>query len=152
MSKIEEKRTQNSINERLAIIPVAKDLFADVSSKVKKNYEKIPLAGMPSEFLYVFNRYADLGDRCAYNVPFLFQADGSPWIEANNFLMHLLQHKHSANRPTDDVRRKASRLLDYAMFCESEGVDWLDFSARLPSGRPTYRYFKHMCIRGFVVA
>lgn len=148
MAKIEEKRTQNPINERLVIIPVAKDLFADVSTKIKKKYEKVPLEGIPGESLYVFNPYADLGDRCAYNVPFLFKADGSPWIEANNFLMHLLQHKHSVNRPTDDARRKASRLLDYAMFCEREGVDWLDFNARLPSGRPTYRYFKHMCVSG----
>ena len=138
---------RNQINDRLVIIPVAQDLFSAVSTKPVKRHNKTVLVGT-DEHVYLFSPYESVRDRCVYNVPFLFMANGEPWLEANDYLMHLLQHKHPINRPTDEARRKASRLLDYAMFCESEGIDWLDFSARLPSGRPTYRYFRHLCNKG----
>lgn len=83
-----------------------------------------------------------------YNMPFLFNSDGTPWMEANSYLISLIRNKHFNNRPTDDVRRKASRLLHYKVFCEKYQIDWLDFSGKRPSNRPTYKYFKHLIDEG----
>lgn len=82
--------------------------------------------------------------RSVYNFPFLFHKDGSPWVEANSFLLSLVQDKHAHNRPTDDARRKASRLLDYLIFCEDNKIDWLDFSGRRLPQRPTYKYHRYL--------
>ncbi|PKF57215.1 integrase [Alteromonadales bacterium alter-6D02] len=35
-------------------------------------------------------------------------------------------------------------LLDYKLFCEDEGLDYLDFSAGRPGSRPSYRYFQDL--------
>lgn len=79
-----------------------------------------------------------------YNFPFLLHKTGLPWNEANAFLLDLVRHKSVAGRPTDDIRRLASKLLDYLLFCEDAGIDWLDFSGRRPALRPTYRYFAYL--------
>lgn len=84
-----------------------------------------------------------------YNMPYLLAADGSPWIEANAYFVELVRYNSSPmSRPTDDVRRKASRVLDYKLFCERNKIDWLDFSGRRPSTRPTYKYFRYLIING----
>lgn len=80
----------------------------------------------------------------AYNFPFLFLADGTPWLEANSFMLSLIENAHPSDRPTDKVRRTASELLEYIQFCESNSIDWKDFSGMRPSHRPTYRYFNHL--------
>ncbi|AKA82799.1 hypothetical protein [Pseudomonas synxantha] len=79
-----------------------------------------------------------------FNFPFIFKENGLPWTEANSYLLSLIENKHSKPRPTDDVRRKASKLLDYLLFCEKSNIDWKDFSGRRPSLRPTYRYYRHL--------
>jgi hypothetical protein len=63
-----------------------------------------------------------------YNLLFLFHKEGEPWHEANSYLLSLIENKTLSNRPTDDLRRRASKLLDYLIYCESEGLNWLDFS------------------------
>lgn len=90
-----------------------------------------------------YYRWNSFQDR-VYNMPFLLHSDGTPWYEANAFLADLVKHTSPMNRPTDEARRKASRLLKYKIFCEEEGIDWLDFAARRPIKRPTYRYFTHL--------
>lgn len=143
-----EKQSAKTANDRLVVIPVARDIFSTVSSEPRKNYKKTSLAGCPEESVYVFSMWEDESERSAYNVPYLFKANGEPWLEANDYLMHQLAHRNPVERPTDETRRKAGRLLDYALFCERENLDWLDFSASRRSGRPTYRYFKSMCNDG----
>jgi len=83
-----------------------------------------------------------------FNFPFLFHADGNPWHEANDYLLSIMSNKAPINRRTDDVRRRASKLLDYLLFCEDNNLDWLDFSGARPPLRPTYRYFYHLINEG----
>ena len=83
-------------------------------------------------------------ERHLYNFPFLYQKDGTPWMEANSYLLSYVSSFSSKKRPTDLARRRASKLLDYLMYCEDEDISWLDFSAVRPTSRPTYRYFKHL--------
>lgn len=82
--------------------------------------------------------------RNAYNFPFLFHQDGTPWVEANSYLHHIIQNQHPGDRPTDQARRIAGELLEYLIFCESHEIDWKDFSGKRPSLRPSYKYFQHL--------
>ena len=59
-----------------------------------------------------------------------------------------MRDRAPASRRTDDVRRRASKLLDYLLFCEDNNLDWLDFSGARPSLRPTYKYFYHLIKEG----
>lgn len=79
-----------------------------------------------------------------FNFPFLFYSDGSPWLEANSYLWSFVKNRALSGRATDNIRRRASKLIDYLMHCEDEEVSWLDFSGRRPSLRPTYKYFEHL--------
>lgn len=106
------------------------------------------LEGSGSENVYQVgevggDNYPDL-----YNFPFLFHSNGDPWKEANDYLLSLMRDRAPINRRTDDVRRRASKLLDYLLFCEDNDLAWLDFSGARPSLRPTYRYFYHLINEG----
>jgi integrase len=136
---------------RLVIIPVLRAAFAEISVS-KKPLGAIPTQlahAIPTVELFQVNEIGDDGGgRDVFNFPFLFRHDGRPWVEANSYFLSLVRHKHLKTRPTDDVRRLASRLLEYLMFCESNGIDWLDFSGKRPSHRPTYRYYRHLLDKG----
>ncbi|WP_336333746.1 site-specific integrase [Pseudomonas putida] len=139
---------RNEANEgRLILLPVLEDLFATlhVEAGPPPAYP-VPLAGTDREvFLYQEPEVGSVeGFNRSFNVPFLFHADGTPWIEANSFLYSELQNKSAKSRPTDETRKLASELLEYLRFCEKEGIDWKDFSGDRPSLRPTYRYFNHL--------
>jgi len=137
-------------NGRLVIIDVASDLFSDIStSNTEKGAIKMAIAASnPAVYLYKKKEFLPKSDRTLYNMPFLFSADGLPWIEANSYLTHLVQYKNPSQRPTDHARKCASRLLDYKIFCERNNLDWLDFSGKRPSHRPSYKYFKRMIDAG----
>jgi len=137
-------------NGRLVIIDVASDLFSDIStSNTEKGAIKMAIAASdPAVYLYKKKEFLPKADRTLYNMPFLFFADGLPWIEANSYLTHLVQYKNPSQRPTDHARKCASRLLDYKIFCERNNLDWLDFSGKRPSHRPSYKYFKRMIDAG----
>lgn len=139
---------------RLVVIDVAKNVFSDISTSKTKWSVKTPLSGTdPEVYVYVTEEpFSDRLDCNIYNMPFLFLADRSPWKEANSFLVHLVRHKHPTQRPTDAARKSASKILNYKLFCEKEGLDWLDFSAKRPRMRPTYRYFKHLVDSGEISA
>ncbi|WP_176514799.1 site-specific integrase [Pseudomonas faucium] len=133
---------------RIVVIPEVSEAFAElhVSKKPSKAIEASIKGVSESVIVYRVDEVGlpDAMSRSVYNFPFLFHKDGSPWVEANSFLLSLVQNKHALNRPTDDVRRKASRLLDYLIFCEDSKIDWLDFSGRRLPQRPTYRYHRHL--------
>ncbi|WP_449431026.1 site-specific integrase [Pseudomonas putida] len=88
---------------------------------------------------------ASVSESTLHHFPYLFHRDGSPWYEANSYLYNIARNLPIGNRPTDDLRRRASKLLDYLMFCEEKDIPWRDFSGRRPTLRPTYRYFAHLC-------
>jgi integrase len=132
---------------RLVIVPEVRDAFADL------HFGDEPDGSTPINVLAVDGQIpafqvneavGDAADRAIFNMPFLFHRNGEPWKEANSFLLSLVKNKHAGSRPTDDARRKASRLLDYLIFTENSNVHWLDFSGRRIVHRPTYKYHLHL--------
>lgn len=136
---------------RLIIVPCVENAFAElhVSDKPVGAIDTVLCESNPPIVLFQFNEYGARDDEAhIYHFPMLFLASGEPWVEANSFLLNLVANKHIHTRPTDDARRKASKLLDYLLFCEASGVDWMDFSGKRPSLRPTYKYYRHLIDQG----
>lgn len=136
---------------RLVLVPRMRNAFAElyVFQKPSGAIQSLLAASYPSRTLYQINEFgAQDGEGDLFNFPFLFHRDGRPWFEANSYLLNLVRHKPLVGRPIDDVRRRASKLLDYLTFCEDEVLDWLDFSGRRPALRPTYKYFANLINEG----
>lgn len=136
---------------RLVIIRHVRDVFAEIhiNAKPAGARECYLVKGVESaRFFESAEIGAADGAGDLYNFPFLFHACGEPWYEANDYLLGLVKHLHPEKRPTDDLRKRAARLLDYLLFCEDNNLDWLDFSGARPSFRPTYKYFYHLISKG----
>jgi hypothetical protein len=132
------------LRKRILNIDVAENLFASISTNKTKNSFKQKLTGSDQHFYLTPEFTGSNDDKNIFNMPFLINGDGTPWWEANSYLCHLIEHKHVMQRPTEDVHRTASRLMGYKLFTEDEGIDWLDFTGRRLSSRPTYRYFHYL--------
>ncbi|WP_339664676.1 site-specific integrase [uncultured Pseudomonas sp.] len=136
---------------RLVIIPRLRNAFADlyISAQTHGAVPTLLESSDPPVVMFQVNEHGAKGrEGDVYNFPIIMHADGLPWIEANSFLLNLVANKHSKSRPTDEARRKASKLLHYLMFCENNKIDWKDFSGKRPSLRPTYRYYRHLLDEG----
>jgi integrase len=135
---------------RLVIIRQVQDAFATLHSREVAGAKKLRIVdGDESTAMYQTDEIgADNGLGDVYNFPFLFRATGEPWYEANDYLFSLIRHYRPEKRPTDELRRCASKLLDYLLFCEDNNFDWLDFSGGRPSLRPTYKYFYRLINEG----
>ena len=134
------------LSERIVNISKAEDLFGQLSASKTKGALEVPLIGVETGDKVYLTREL-VASKChsgIYNFPFLINADGSPWYEANSYLIDIVANKHVFNRPADDARRRASRLLDYKIFTEQNAINWLDFSGRRLTSRPTYRYFQYL--------
>lgn len=131
---------------RLITITKSENLFGRVSTFATKSSIEVSLQNSEQQLkFHLTPEVVGVGmERDAYNFPYLLNSDGSPWDEANSFLYHQVINKHIMSRPTDDVQRRASRLLNYKLFTEDVQLDWLDFSGRRLTSRPTYRYYKHL--------
>lgn len=132
---------------RLVVIPQVNEAFADLHFNQQPNGSlPITINGIEASVqgYQVNEALSDSVSSSVYNLPFLFHRNGEPWVEANSYILYLVKDRHPQNRPTDDARRKASRLLDYLLFCESNDIDWLDFSGRRLTQRPTYRYHRYL--------
>ncbi|WP_278433700.1 site-specific integrase [Stutzerimonas kunmingensis] len=133
---------------RLTLILHLRDAFASTYVHgAPPGSTKLELEGINLTF-FQLDEVGGGNDRDLFNFPFLFHADGNPWHEANDYLLSIMSNKAPVNRRTDDVRRRASKLLDYLLFCEDNNLDWLDFSGARPPLRPTYRYFYHLINEG----
>ncbi|SFP19667.1 site-specific integrase [Pseudomonas borbori] len=131
--------------DRLTLITNLLDAFASLYvSEAPCGSIVSALGGAESYMLYRRDELGSENDRDLFNFPFLFHSSGDPWHEVNDYLLSLMNHKAPINRRTDDVRRRASKLLDYLFFCEDNNLDWLDFSGARPALRPTYKYFYHL--------
>ncbi|GKW51770.1 integrase [Pseudoalteromonas sp. NCCP-2140] len=99
-----------------------------------------------NEAYFIANEYSlvDPEYDSVYHLPFLFNDDGTPWYEANLYFYRRSIDLDVGYGTTDDLRREASMLLDYKIYCDVEGINYLDFSAKRPGNRPTYRYFKYL--------
>ncbi|WP_144962050.1 site-specific integrase [Pseudomonas oryzihabitans] len=136
---------------RLIVIDVIKDAFAEVLVLgAPTGAEPVSLDGtdLPLFLNKKIEHLVREPERHLYNFPFLFLSTGVPWIEANSYLLHFVAKSSDKKRPTDNARRRAAKLIDYLLFCEEVGLDWLDFSGARPSSRPTYRYFNFLRTRG----
>lgn len=131
---------------RLVIIPQVADAFADLhfNQEPRGAYPAYIQTSGGEQKCFKVNELGDAVTRSVFNLPFLFHRNGEPWLEANSFIMSLVKDKHARSRPTDGARRQASRLLDYLIFCESNNIDWLDFSAKRLPQRPTYKYHRYL--------
>lgn len=69
--------------------------------------------------------------------PVVLCGDGSPWAEANVWLLCVLEFKTLPNMLT--LGSLADDLAAYRRYIEEETIDWLNFPAH-KTRRPTYRY------------
>ena len=92
---------------RIVIIPEVSEVFAELHvSNEPSNSMPVTINGISESIIaYQVNEAAlpDALTRAVYNLPFIFHKDGTPWIEANSFLLSLIQNKHAQNRPTEDA-------------------------------------------------
>ena len=140
-----------SAEGRIVVIPRFRNAFAElhVSKRPTRSFEVPLISSDPEITLHQLNEYGVRDDEGeVYNFPVIFHYSCEQLVEANSYLLNCIAHKHTNSRPTDDVRRKAGKLLDYLLFCENQNIDWADFSVKRPSLRPTYRYYKYLIDRG----
>lgn len=129
---------------RLVILPYVENAFDEVCiTEAPPGAHEVALIGS-DHVVYQIPEWGDRTLKSAYNYPFIFKSNGTPWLEANSYIYHLLINKHQKNRPTDEARRQASVLLEFITFCEEQGIDWKDFSGKRPAHRPYGRYFNHI--------
>ncbi|SBW85247.1 integrase (plasmid) [Pseudomonas veronii 1YdBTEX2] len=134
---------------RLILVPHLRDAFASLHvHEAPPGSATLGLEGHVSRVVFQLDEVGAGHDRNLFNFPFLFHVNGDPWHEANDYLLSLMRDKSPLNRRTDDVRRRASKLLDYLLFCEINNLDWQDFSGARPPHRPTYKYFYHLINEG----
>ncbi|HEJ1290745.1 site-specific integrase [Pseudomonas aeruginosa] len=134
---------------RLVLLSQVRDVFASLHVHERPlGAASLVLEGSGSAVVYPVDEIGAGNDCDLFNLPFLLHANGDPWQEANAYLLGHMRDKAPANRRTDDVRRRASKLLDYLLFCEDNNLDWLDFSGARPPHRPTYKYFYHLINNG----
>lgn len=85
-----------------------------------------------------------------YNFPILLNEDGSPFHEANLYFLDKVLNEAAftidqSSQRTDGIRREASILLEYKIFCEVNDLDYLDLSGNRVTKRPPSKYFKFLC-------
>lgn len=140
---------RNPLHEsRLILLSTIRNAFSSLCVSEAPDAKKIMLEGSGSESVYQVGEVSGDNYPDLYNFPFLFHSNGYPWKEANDYLLSLMRDQAPINRRTDDVRRRASKLLDYLLFCEDKNLDWLDFSGSRPPLRPTYKYFYNLINEG----
>lgn len=137
--------------KRIVIIDHFPHTDAYLSTYPINNYS-IPVTN-GNYFITGLNNSTDSDDRI-YLFPLLLEADGTPWHLANLFLLKLAtsNNKDVGYKDTKDIRKKASFLLDYKIFCENTKdnnnepapIDLFDFKNSLKSRRPTWRYYSHL--------
>lgn len=140
-----------TVEGRIVVIPRVRNAFAELYVYKRPSHSvSVSLSGSDPEV--IVNQVNECGVRenegDVYNFPVIFHRSGELWVEANSYLLNSVCQRQARSRPTDDVRRKAGKLLDYLLFCEEQGIDWADFSGKRPSLRPTYRYYKNLVDRG----
>jgi hypothetical protein len=114
----------------------------------------IPVSVLDSTYYITEPDKLAVTDDNVYLFPVLLEEDGTPWYLGNLYLLSLATSRIQGVGYTDtkDIRRKASLLLDYKLFCENSKdrngdpcpIDLFDFKHKLKSRRPTWRYFSHL--------
>lgn len=134
--------------QRLDVIPVVRhcnSVFAKVMTEDHAYVSETTCGIFYQRYEFENERLED--SNTVYQVPYLFERNGSPWVEANLFLFTIAKVNILTNSTNDKLRRMAWTLLDYKVFCETHSLDLYDFSGLRPISRPTYRYFKSLLDR-----
>lgn len=90
---------------------------------------------------YKKSKYSNFVASSFNHFPILVNPDGSPWPEANRYLLSKLTGVTRANHRT--LESIASDLKHFRQWLLDEGVDFLYTSER-PRSRPTYRYCAYL--------
>ena len=133
-------------NIRLLTVPVVSNATAWIYTTLTSNsqYHHVQHGGKEYEFRFIPTNEKFVENDVVYNFPFLLNKDLFPWEEANSYLWKLATEQGSLGRRIEEVKSKAYALLEYKMFCEEQNIDYDDFSGRMQSQRPSYRYFNYL--------
>ncbi|MVF14457.1 hypothetical protein FT643_20170 [Ketobacter sp. MCCC 1A13808] len=83
----------------------------------------------------------DVAHDVFYHYPVIVDPDGSPWVEANRYLLSRLNAIVPAKHRT--LESIASDLAHFRQWLLEEEIDFLTISSR-PRARPTYRYCAYL--------
>ncbi|UST68628.1 site-specific integrase [Pseudomonas moraviensis] len=122
--------------DRLILMPLARMAFESLPSR--------PLYDPNMAVVIADIRTSASDADVLHHYPFLFHSNGEPWHEANSYLLSFVIESNKIKARADSLRRLASRLLDYLLYCERYDLNWLDFTGRRPSLRPTYKYYNYL--------
>lgn len=132
---------------RTKFIDALTDYDLEISSNsISEKSREFCLSDGRSYFKTQIN-YRPLDHEPLFHFPMLFNKEGSPWYEGNQFLLSIALD-HSFEYTPLKIARKASALLDYQMWCEENDVQMFNYSARRPKNRPSYRYFSYLLNEG----
>ena len=131
-----------SKEHRIIVIRHIPDTNSEITSIAFNKQSRRVECGIGQSY-FVTPHPAFSSDHDVHLFPFLLNADGSSWQEANVFLFEKARNKEKGFSGSDSVRSKASMLLDYKIFCEENDIDLLNLKGRKPT-RPTYRYFSFL--------
>lgn len=139
-------------SDRIVLVPCLEDVGAEITTALLDSLGTASIKTQLLELGDMVDRYyiEDLGNaehHKIYNFPILLHKDLTPWEEANLYLYSKALDNAKIDQRTDALRREASLLLEYKMFCEDNELDIYDFTAKRPVGRPSYQYFSRL-IRG----
>jgi len=124
--------------------------LTEVTDSLDKHAIRIPLpTAAPNEAYYVRSKHIDtpsservdskpgwMGSQ--FNLfPVVLNSDGSPWAEANIYLLSRIESSLSPAMAT--YASIADSLAGYRRFLDETGIDWTEFPEHKLK-RPTYRY------------
>ena len=130
-------------SSRIIVIPSINHATSDISLENDLGSIEVEVSEGNSYFL-IPDRVHMAYEDTVFNFPFLLNKDGTSWQEANEYFFHRAVDIRNIGKETSMLRRDASRLLDYKLFCEENNIDYLDFTGRRASHRPTYKYFRYL--------
>lgn len=138
----------NIKKNRIKNVEIIEDVESHISINSKNINSKLIKQNNISYYKTKFNFTPDDEDRI-YHFPMIFNEDGTPWYKGNQFIFkQTLTSYYKENHEPTIIHRKASRLLDFKIWCEENNINMFDFSASRPKNRPTYRYFKYLSETG----
>jgi hypothetical protein len=155
MTEKKEKIILMTKEQRIIIIPSVDNATADISINPQKGgilrtTEQTNPITKKGDSYYIIPEpiYNSRAEDYVYNFPFILNKDGSSWQEANDYLFQKAINRTQIGKNTAPLRRVASQLLDFKIFCDDRSIDYLDLSARRPSGRPNQRYYRYLIDHG----
>jgi integrase len=129
--------------QRIIYLPEISNVNINISSNyINAQSIKVSLGSLNSYFVIQADDDSDK-DELLYHFPVLLEPCGNIWHEGTHYLYHLCKYLITDYSPSK-ISRKASNLLDYKIWSESNDIDMFNFTARRSKNRPTYLYCKFL--------